>query len=105
MKVSRNTYYHWFRFKNVMVLETPKMKLKKRIRIIFEENRQIYGSSRIQKKLEREGLIYTRSYVGLLMKQMGLKSVLRRKYGFTTDAKHTFPIANNELNRDFTSLK
>jgi putative transposase len=73
MKVSRNAYYHWVRFKITIVLETPKMKLQKRIRIIFEENTQIYGSSRIQKKLEREGLIYTRSYVGLLMKQMGLK--------------------------------
>jgi hypothetical protein len=30
------------------------------------------------------------------MKQMGLKSVLRRKYGFTTVSKQTFPIANNE---------
>jgi hypothetical protein len=27
LKVIRNTYYHWLRFKNVMVLETPKMKL------------------------------------------------------------------------------
>jgi len=36
---------------------------------------------------------------------MRLKSVLRRKYVVTTDSKHGFPIANNELNRDFTSLK
>lgn len=57
------------------------------------------------KKLEREGLIYSRSYIGLLMKEMGLKSVLRRKYVVTTDSKHAFPIANNKLNRDFTSLK
>jgi hypothetical protein len=41
----------------------------------------------------------------LLMNQTGLKSVLRGKYLVTTDWKHTFPIANNELNRDFTSFK
>ena len=52
-----------------------------------------------------QGLIYSRSYIGLLMKEMGLKSVLRRKYVVTTDSKHSPPIANNELNRDFTSLK
>mgnify|MGYP001814050639 CR=1 FL=1 len=105
MKVSKNAYYHWVKSKDIIVLETPKMKLKERIKVIFEENRQIYGSCRIQKKLEREGLIYSRSYIGLLMKEMGLKSVLRRKYVVTTDSKHAFPIANNELNRDFTSLR
>ena len=39
------------------------------------------------------------------MKDMGLKSVLRKKYVVTTDSKHSFPLANNELNREFTSLK
>ena len=105
MNVSKNAYYHWMKSKDVISLETPKMKLMERIEVIFEENRQIYGSCRIQKKLEREGLIYSRSYIGFLMKEMGLKSVLRRKYVVTTDSKHAFPIANNELNRDFTSLK
>ena len=37
MKVSRNAYYHWVRFKRTIILETPKMKLQKRIRIIFEK--------------------------------------------------------------------
>ena len=105
MKVGENAYYHWVKIKCVISSETTKVKLMKRIRVIFEESRQIYGSSRIQKKLEREGLIYSRSYIGLLMKNMGLKSVLRKKYVVTTDSKHTFPVANNELNRDFSSLK
>jgi len=105
MKVSKNAYYHWVKIKCVISSESTKVKLMKRIRVIFEESRQIYGSSRIQKKLEREGLRYCRSYIGLLMKNMGLKSVLRKKYVVTTDSKHTFPVANNELNRDFSSLK
>ena len=104
MNISKNSFYHWLKTKDIVVLETPKMKLTKRIKLIFEESRQIYGSCRIQKKLEREGLIYSRSYVGLLMKQMGLKSVLRKKYVITTDSKHSFPIAKNELDREFTSL-
>ena len=105
MKVSKNAYYHWVKIKCVISSESTKVKLKKRIRVIFEESRQIYGSCRIQKKLEREGLIYSRSYIGLLMKEMGLKSVLRKKYVVTTDSKHTFPVAKNELNREFSSLK
>ena len=105
MKVSKNSYYNWLNHKDLIVMETSKTKLKGRIRMIFEENRKIYGSSRIQKMLEREGLKYSRSYIGLLMKEMGLKSVLRKKYVITTNSKHSFPLANNELDRDFIALK
>ena len=67
MRVSRNSYYHWIKQKDVVVFNTPKKRLKERIKLIFEQSRQIYGSCIIQKKLEREGLIYSRSYIGLLM--------------------------------------
>ena len=69
------------------------MLLKERIKVIFEESKEIYGSYRIQKMLERENIVYCRSYIGLLMKEMGLKSILKRKFVNTTDANHTFPIA------------
>jgi len=105
MKVSKNAYYHWVKRKDSIIPETPKEKLIDRISVIFEESREIYGSCRIQKKLEREGLIYSRSYIGLLMKEMGLRSVLKRKYVVTTDSKHSFPITNNVLDRDFSSSK
>lgn len=85
------------------IAETPRVLLKERIKMIFEDSKQIYGSCRIQKKLEREGLFYSRSYIWVLMKEMGLKSVLRRKFTLTTDSEHAFPIANNELDRNFNS--
>jgi transposase InsO family protein len=37
------------------------------------------------------------------MREMGLKSVLRRKFVVTTDSRHTLPIADNELDRNFKS--
>ena len=87
IKVSKNAYYHWLKTKDNFILETPKKKLMGRIKIIFEESRKIYGSFRIQKKLKKEGLTYSGSYIGLLMKELGLKSVLRKKYVVTTDSK------------------
>ena len=105
MRVSKNSYYNWIKRKDLVTTKASKILLKERIKVIFEQNRQIYVSYRIQKMLERENLIYSRSYIGLLMKEMGLKSVLKRKYVITTNSKHSFPIAENELNRDFTSLK
>lgn len=105
MKVSKNAYYHWLNKKDKETITPPKTQLKERIKIIFEQSREIYGSYRIQKMLEREGLVYSRSYISVLMKEMGLKSVLKRKFVITTDAKHYFPVANNELDRNFTSNK
>jgi len=105
MKVSKNAYYHWFKNKDVLFFKTPRMHLKERIKVIFEQSREIYGSYRIQKKLAREGLIYARSYIGLLMKELGLRSVLKRKFVVTTDSNHQHLIADNKLNRDFYSMK
>lgn len=105
MKVSRNSYYHWEKTKDNIVEKESKVILKERIQSIFNQSRQIYGSFRIQKVLEREKLFYSRSYIALLMREMGLKSVLRRKYIVTTDSNHSFDIAENKLNRAFKSLK
>jgi transposase InsO family protein len=101
MKVSKNSYYYWLKNKDIIKVKTPKDLLKEKIKIVFENSREIYGSYRIQKMLEREGLSYSRSYIALLMKELGLKSVLKRKFVITTDSKHSFPIANNILDRNF----
>lgn len=106
MKVSRNAYYNWVNTKDDVVEKETLVLLKERIRSIFKQSRQIYGSHRIQKMLERESLFYSRSYVAFLMKEMGLKSILRRKYiVVTTNSNHLFEIVENKLNRDFTSSK
>lgn len=104
MKVSKNAYYHWLRTKDSLHFNASKMLLKERIMAIYNNSRQIYGSYRIQKQLEREQLFYSRSYIGLLMKQMGLRSILKKKFVVTTDSNHSFKIAENKLDRDFTSL-
>ncbi len=105
MKVSKNAYYHWFKSKDIIVLKTATEFLKERIKFIFDQSRQIYGSCRVQKKLEKENLFYSRSYIGLLMKEMGLRSVLKRKFVVTTDSNHDHLIAENELNREFYTFK
>ncbi len=100
MKVSRNAYYTWLRGQDDCSRSKPTEYLKQRIKILFEQSHQIYGSPKIKKMLEREGLFYHLSYIGRLMKQLGLKSVLRRKYVITTDSSHSLPRAANVLNRE-----
>jgi putative transposase len=101
MKVSKNAYYNWLRNKDKPKVASRKLHLKKQIRITFEKSKKIYGSHRIQKSLEHQGLNYSRSYIALLMKEMGLKSVLKRNFVCTINSNHSFPIANNVLDRNF----
>ena len=103
MRVSTNAYYTWLRNKDKSP-KTSLLFLKARITAILNKSRQVYGILRIQKVLEREGLFYSRSYIALLMKKLGLKSVVSKQFKVcTTDSKHNLPIADNILNRDFNS--
>jgi transposase InsO family protein len=93
------------KYKDEIKEKSSRIFLKERVQLIFEESRQTYGSHRMQKMLEREELFYSRSYIAVLMREMGLKSVLKKKYVVTTDSDHSFRIAENKLDRDFKSLK
>ena len=104
MKVSKNGFYTWLKTKDNQKIKQSKVILKQRILEIFNDSKQIYGSYRVQQMLSREDLNYSRSYVAILMKEMGLRSVLKRKFVVTTDSNHTNLISDNLLNRDFTSL-
>lgn len=98
LKVSKNSYYKWLASKD----KTPKTNLlKKRINALFYENEKRYGSMKIKKRLEREGVYYSSSWVAHLMKQMGLRSIVREKFKATTDSKHQLPIYPNLLDRNF----
>jgi putative transposase len=102
LRVSSNSYYTWLQFKDIDKTKSETVYLKKRIKAIFNQSNQIYGSVRTCEQLKREGLNYHRSYIALLMKEMGLKSVLSKKFRVcTTDSNHSFSIAKNVLNRDF----
>ncbi len=104
LKVSKSSYYYWTKNKKLTSPSKEKtLFLDRRIKFVFEDNKQIYGSYRIQKVLEKEGLIYARSYIWKRMKILGLKSILRRKYVITTDSNHCLPLAKNIINRDFKS--
>ena len=105
LKISKNAYYNWLKNKDAVKTKISKTHLMNRIREIFKESREIYGSPRIQKMLEREELFYSRSYVAVLMKEMGLRSILKRKFVVTTKSDHSYPIAKNVLNRDFESQR
>lgn len=99
--VSRNAYYYWRRRQSAPQTAGRKESLKREINIVFNQSRHIYGSSKIAKELNKRGISISRSYVGRLMQQMGLRSRTRKKFIATTDSSHENPVADNLLDRDF----
>nr|WP_312886503.1 IS3 family transposase [Paenibacillus foliorum] len=103
LQVSRSGYYKWMKRK-----PTPRDKrrkqLKRRIRDVFIRSKKRYGSPRITAVLREEGFAVSSKTVARLMREMGLKSCMARKYKATTNSKHSMPVHDNTLNRQFNVL-
>ena len=60
-----------------------------------------YGSRRVMRALQAQGLRIGRYRVRTLMREAGLRPSWKRKFVWTTNSKHTLPVADNVLNRQF----
>jgi transposase InsO family protein len=75
------------------------------VNINFYENKRIPGSVKIAENLSKPGAPVNRKLVAKIMRENGLKSKVVKKYKATTNSKHSLPVAENILNRDFTAEK
>ena len=72
------------------------------IRRVFNANKGAYGSPRIHRALQNEGLVVSRHRVAKLMKENGIHPKRRKKrVPVTTDSQHAYGIAPNLLERNF----
>ena len=100
LNVSKSGYYKWFNgVPCKRALENKQ--LTEQIRLIHAQSKQSYGSPRICKQLQSQGVRVSRPRVSRLMKQAHLRSKVKKKYVATTDSKHNLPVAPNILNREF----
>ncbi len=101
LQVSRSGYYKWLK-KEKSSTQEKKEEAQERILQIYYENRQVYGSPRIQKELEKVGMVLSIKTVANYMRELELCAVIPAKYKTTTDSNHTHPIYPNLLMRNFT---
>ena len=102
MKVSRSGFYQYLQSYNQGPDDSSvDDNIKVRIKAIFNLSRSSYGSRRLVKQLRTEGYRIGRYKVRRLMRQLGLKAKVRRRYKVTTDSRHSFPVAANVLDRKF----
>lgn len=104
LKASKSGYYNWLSagpsklwLENQEIMET--------IHSIFEDSHQSYGSPRMAVELEKRGFKVSRPRTARMMKASHLQARRMRKWKQTTDSNHTYPIAPNRLNRQFTTSR
>ena len=99
--VSKSGYYNWLvRGPSKRWYENEAISLA--IRDIFENSFGSYGAPRIKVELLKKGHRVSRPRVARIMKANNLFARRKRKFRFTTDSAHDYPIAPNILNQDFT---
>lgn len=78
--------------------------LAEQIRTVHHEVKGVYGSLKITRELRHRKTIVNRKTVAKLMKSLGIRSKVSRKFRVrTTDSNHANPIAPNVLDQNFAS--
>jgi putative transposase len=72
--------------------------------MVHQKSRKTYGSPRIHAELNEAGHTCSKYRVARLMRQHGIVSKHKRKFKVTTNSVHSYPIAENLLQRRFNAF-
>jgi len=101
LEVSRSGFYAW-RTRPESQRSKHHRDLVQEMRVIHaDRNMKCYGSPRVHKELLARGKSCSENTVAKLMRAHDLAARTRRKYTVTTDSRHSLPLAENVLNREF----
>src|SRR5438477_5571299 len=103
LKVTRSGFYAW-RKRRPSPRQKRAEQLLAKIRIVHQENRELYGSPRVCHALRIDGETVSRNTVAKLMRGAKIRAKSRKRFvPRTTDSAHQKPVAQNTLARDFTA--
>jgi putative transposase len=98
--VTRSGFYAWEeRGPSEQAVDDQKLALE--IAAIHKASGETYGSPRVHAELRAKGLEVSRKRVARLMRELGIKSLRKRRFRATTDSGHNLPVADNVLDRKF----
>ena len=92
LEVSRSGYYAWLN-RPASERERDSEELSVKVRQIFKQSRQTYGSPRIQKQLADLGENHGKERIRKIMVKEGISAKPKKRFVKTTDSKHDLPIA------------
>jgi putative transposase len=100
--VSQSGYFAW-RNRPACQRQREDLVLLAHVRSAFALSNETYGSPRLTRELQDQGLSVGRRRTARLMRENGLKARRPRRFKRTTDSLHAFPIAPNLLEQDFAT--
>ena len=107
VNVARSSYYHWqLQSEKRYFSAKEESELLIKIRKVFYDSKQTYGSPRVWRQLLRDGVSCSRRQVATLMRKNRLISVhfkRKRKFVVTTDSSKTKVPAPNLLKQNFSA--
>jgi putative transposase len=102
LEVSQSGYFAW-RSRPACQRQREDLVLLAHVRSAFRESNGTYGSPRMTRELQDQGLPIGRRRTARLMRENGLKARQKRRFKRTTDSHHAFPIAPNLIDQDFSA--
>ena len=105
MQVSTSAYYAWLKQPELSAKIKENNRLETKLRQLFLEFKQVYGSRRLSDELRKNGFKAGRYKVRSLMRRLRLQVRYPKKFKVTTDSQHTDAIAPNLLNRKFEASR
>jgi transposase InsO family protein len=99
--VSVSGYRAWKRGGVVQRKRLTDVQLLELVRAIHAEVKGAYGSPRMTDELRDRGFPASKARVERLMRDNAIRARHKRRYKVTTDSKHSLPVADNRLDRQF----
>jgi putative transposase len=99
--VSKSGYYAW-RGRPPSKREMANRELIGKIEVVFQASDETYGSPRVHRALQKEGVQCSENRVARLMRLRNLKAKQVRHFRSTTRRNRKDPVAANLLKRDFS---
>ena len=100
LQVGRGGYYAWLKREPSQRAQADQV-LTKKIKEVFEESAQTYGSPRIFDDLQEAGVACSEKRGARLMRLSDLSAIVPKRFVVTTDSNHALPVADNLLDRHF----
>ena len=100
--VSQSGYFAW-RSRPAGRRQRDDLVLLAHVRSAFRLSNETYGSPRMTRELQDQGLHVGRRRTARLMRENGLRARQPRRFKRTTDSLHAFPVAPNLIEQDFAA--
>jgi len=101
--VSQSGYFAW-KDRPASKRQQGDMVMLAHVRSAFALSNGTYGSPRMTRELQDDGLAIGRRRTARLMRENGLLARQKRRFKRTTDSEHAWPIAPNIIDQDFTAV-